>query len=86
MSAHPATDQHIPSHVSNPNQILAGYVREHDFAKELGVDVRTVRRWHASRTGPVRTLIGRFPFYSRAAIDAWLEARTQKPCRRSRRS
>jgi hypothetical protein len=89
MSATQTATSQIPSHVSlsHPNQkLMAGYISETDLAAELGVGIRTLRRWNDAHTGPLRTKVGRLNFYSRAAVTAWLLAQTEKPCRRSRRS
>lgn len=69
---------------SESNPTLAGYVSEHVLAPELGISLRTLRRWHQERTGPLATRVGRFVYYSREAVAAWLRASEQKPCRTRR--
>jgi hypothetical protein len=62
----------------NAPDILEGYVRPHDLAKELRVSVRTLGRWQVRRIGPPRIVIGKQIFYRRDAVRAWLESREQK--------
>jgi len=75
----------FPASQSKPSA-LVGYIPEADFAAELAVSLRTVRRWDSLRVGPARTIIGRKIYYSRASIEKWLSDRTVRPCRTSRRA
>jgi hypothetical protein len=72
------------SSASNLLNPLADYFREAELAAELGTSVRSLRRWHDERVGPARTKVGRKILYSRAGVEAWLESRTQAPCRTRR--
>jgi predicted DNA-binding transcriptional regulator AlpA len=59
-------------------QLLENYLRPAEMAKQLGVSVRTLFRWHVHRTGPPRIVIGRQILYNVASVIAWLEAREQR--------
>jgi predicted DNA-binding transcriptional regulator AlpA len=63
------------------NFIAARYVTEFDLAAMLGLNVRTLRRWWAERTGPPVTKIGKFTYYQKSAVERWLSQREQRPCR-----
>lgn len=50
------------------------YMDRNTLAVELGVNVRTLDRWHIERRGPARTTIGRRILYRTAAVREWLQA------------
>ena len=52
-------DQGISLASNSKPSALLGYISEADFAAELAVSLRTVRRWDALRVGPARTRVGR---------------------------
>ena len=39
--------------------LLAGYMTSQQVARDLGVGVRTLDRWHQLRKGPPRTRLGK---------------------------
>jgi len=43
------------------------------LARDLEIDIRTLRRWHQQRTGPPRAKLGRKIVYLRSAVLKWLE-------------
>jgi hypothetical protein len=58
--------------------LLEGYVTPEQLAKQLGVTLRTLRRWEVKRIAPPRTVIERQIFYKIASVKAWLESREQR--------
>lgn len=54
-------------------QILEGYLRPKDMAKQIGISTRTLARWQVRRIGPPRIVVGRQIFYRLASVYAWLE-------------
>lgn len=46
-----------------------------EVAEMLRVHVRTLDRWHVSRCGPPRVIVGGRVRYRLAAVKAWLIAR-----------
>lgn len=58
-----------------PIDISVSFLSEEQLAKELGVAVSTLRRWHARRIGPPRSAVGRKFYYSRQKLEAWIEAK-----------
>jgi hypothetical protein len=52
--------------------LLAEYMPPAQVAAELETCERTLARWHASRRGPPRILIGKRVMYRRAAVEEWL--------------
>ena len=54
---------------------LSDLLTEQDLAGELGLTVRTLRRWRALRESPPYVRIGRQIFYRSDAVRAWLLAR-----------
>ncbi|MDH3664216.1 MAG: helix-turn-helix domain-containing protein [Alphaproteobacteria bacterium] len=55
---------------SNSDHLL----NEHEVARELGLSVKTLRKWRWSGDGPDFIKIGRAVRYERQAIDALKEA------------
>ncbi len=61
------------------------FYEEHVLAEQLGVTDRTLRRWHALRIGPKRTVCGRAILYKKSTVMEWLLAREERlPSRRAR--
>jgi helix-turn-helix protein len=60
------------------SDILSDYLSEDDTAKELGVCLRTVRRWRDVHQGPAFTRLGRRILYRRGAIADFLLAQERK--------
>ena len=63
----------------------AEYLTAESLAKNLGVSVRTLARWHALRTGPAMTRVGRMVLYRRESVSEWLrscELRAREDSRR----
>jgi predicted DNA-binding transcriptional regulator AlpA len=48
------------------------------LAAELGLNRRTVDRWHRAGTGPPRTLVGRQVYYRRDTVRQWLAEQEQQ--------
>ncbi len=56
------------------NPLLNEYLTVTECAAELGVDKRTLERWHRLREAPPRTKIGKRVLYRRAAVAEWLRS------------
>ena len=56
-------------------KILDGHLSENETAEQLGVCIRTLKRWRSLKEGPPVTRIGRRVMYRRAAVTRWLEKR-----------
>jgi hypothetical protein len=50
------------------------YLTPESLAKNLGVSVRTLARWHSLRTGPAITRVGRMILYRRESVSEWLRS------------
>jgi hypothetical protein len=61
------------------------YYEESELARELKVDVRTLRRWANLRCGPPRTMVGRRILYKKTSVLQWLIDREQRPPKRAAR-
>jgi len=46
-----------------------------EFAKELGIPVRTVYAWRSKGVGPRGATFGKHVRFRRSDIDAWIERR-----------
>ena len=53
--------------------VLENYLSREEFARQVGKDVRTVIRWELQRRAPKRTKIGRSVYYSKQAVERWLQ-------------
>ncbi len=52
---------------------------EIEVARQIGVSVRTLRRWHSYRIGPARIKAGRKVLYREGSVSRWLEHHEQGP-------
>ena len=55
--------------------VLADYLSEHELAKQLGVGLRTLRRWRALRQSPPYVVVARQLYFRRSAVEDWLRKR-----------
>jgi DNA-binding transcriptional MerR regulator len=58
--------------------ILEGYVTPAELAAQLGITLRTLRRWEQKRIAPPRVAVERQIFYRVASVKSWLESREQR--------
>ena len=56
----------------------ADFISEREFASLIGKSLRTVRRWQVERRGPNRTLLGRSVFFSKQAIQDFMQRQEQE--------
>jgi predicted DNA-binding transcriptional regulator AlpA len=49
-----------------------GLLTPRQLAKELGVSLRSLQRYHDARVGPPRVKLGKHVLYRRAAVNQWL--------------
>jgi hypothetical protein len=60
------------------------YVTAERLASMLGVTVRTLARWNASRIGPPKISIGKTVLFDLAKLPDWLATRETHPTRKTR--
>ncbi len=58
--------------MENKTALLDGYISITVTAEELGLHVRTLKRWKTRNYGPPSFSIGQRTFYRRADIATWL--------------
>jgi hypothetical protein len=58
---------------------IPGHTNEFETAEELGVSIRTLRKWRQLRIGPPWTAVGRQIFYDDSSRAAWLKSREIQP-------
>ena len=56
------------------NTLLADYMTPTQCAAELGIDKRTLERWHRLREAPPRTKVGKRVLYRRESVAEWLRS------------
>ncbi len=61
------------------NTLLAEYLTPTACAAELGIDKRTLERWHRLGEAPPRTKIGKKVLYRHQAVAEWLRAQEAPP-------
>lgn len=72
--------------MENKPALLDGYISIAITAEELGVHVRTLKRWKARRYGPPSISVGQRIYYRRAEITAWLASLGAPVAKKSCRS
>jgi hypothetical protein len=72
-------------HGGKSQRLLADYLSEKRFAREIGHTVRAVRSWRSQRRGPPFTKIGKAVFYKISAVEVWLKT-LERPTRSSVRA
>jgi len=60
---------------------IPGYTPEANMAEQLGVAVRTLRKWRQQGLGPAYTKFGKQVHYRDASRDAWLRRQEVEPVR-----
>jgi transposase-like protein len=60
---------------------IPGYVPEAEMAEQLGVAVRTLRKWRQQGQGPAYTKFGKQVHYRDASRDVWLRRQEVEPVR-----
>ena len=66
--------------------LLDDFFKPETLAAEIGVHVRTLRKWDELGIGPPKTQIGRLTLYRRESVVEWLQNREQRRMRNVRRS
>jgi hypothetical protein len=61
-----------------PDNMLDGYLTEHEFAEQIGRKLRTIRRWRALKEGPPWHRIGRQTYYKKTTLRAWFDGLEQE--------
>jgi len=60
---------------------IPGYTPEAEMAEQLGLAVRTLRKWRQQGLGPAYTKFGKQVHYRDASRDAWLRRQEVEPVR-----
>ena len=60
---------------------IPGHTNEAETAEELGVSVRTLRKWRQLRVGPPWTAVGRQIHYGDESRAAWVKSQEVQPAR-----
>lgn len=58
---------------------------EDELANEMGVSVRTIKRWRAARTGPPFMKLERRVYYRKRAVQEWMQGLDQDGQRSAQR-
>jgi transposase-like protein len=77
--------QHAPRMKRKRIAHIPGYLAESEMAEQLGVAVRTLRKWRQQGLGPAFTKFGKQVHYRDASRDAWLRRQEVEPVRLERR-
>ncbi|MFY9835115.1 MAG: hypothetical protein WAK55_01340 [Xanthobacteraceae bacterium] len=60
---------------------IPGYTNEADTAEQLGVAIRTLRKWRQLGLGPAFTKFGKQIFYRDESRVSWLRSQEAQPVR-----
>jgi hypothetical protein len=81
MSARKKKKPRAPDGYRQRSANIPGYKTELETAEELGLGVRTLRKWRTQGIGPSFLKIGRVPYYTDKTVAAWLKSREVQPVR-----
>ena len=84
MSGKQNAKQHAPRWQRKRIARIPGHTSEFETAEELGVSIRTLRKWRQLRIGPPWTSVGRFIHYNDESVAAWLRSREVRPVHTTR--
>lgn len=56
------------------SELFDGLITPAELAKELGICVETLKRWHRAGKGPPKLMLGRFPYYSKSTVRDWMQS------------
>jgi len=73
--------QRAPRWKRNRVAHIAGYTDERQTAEELGVSLRTLRKWRQQGKGPAYVKFARQIHYPIESRDEWLKSRVVQPIR-----
>jgi hypothetical protein len=60
-------------------ELLTALWTDRECARQLRVDLRTLRRWHTLRQGPPKLRLWKRVYYRPAQVQAWLDGLTEAP-------
>jgi predicted DNA-binding transcriptional regulator AlpA len=61
------------SNENHSQNALSSLVPESDFARTIGISIRTLQKWRQQRKGPSPVRIGRQVYFSRESINKWID-------------
>jgi predicted site-specific integrase-resolvase len=56
-------------------KLLAGFITEAEFCQQLGITIRTARKWRQTGEGPPYATVGASIYYPAAQFQKWLQKR-----------
>jgi hypothetical protein len=75
-----------PPPAGSATRRLPGHTPEAELAEQLGLKVRTLRKWRAEGVGPPYVKIARFFHYNDESYAAWLKKCETTPVRSASRT
>ena len=73
--------QHAPPLKRKRIAHIPGYTNEADTAEQLGVAIRTLRKWRQLGLGPAFTKFGKQIFYRDESRASWMRTQEVQPVR-----
>ena len=61
-----------------PAALLDGYLTADELIEQLDISAETLKRWHRLGAGRPMTKVGRYRYYARDSVSAWLRAKEKK--------
>jgi predicted DNA-binding transcriptional regulator AlpA len=62
------------SRSAQSERLLGDYITPAELAAEFGICLETLKRWHRSGKAPPKVMLGRFPYYSKSTVRAWMQS------------
>jgi predicted DNA-binding transcriptional regulator AlpA len=70
----PASESNQEARPAQSGRLLDDYLTPEELADEFGICLETLKRWHRSGKAPPKVMLGRFPYYSKSTVRAWMQS------------
>jgi hypothetical protein len=70
----PDAESNQEARSAQSERLLGDLITPAELAAEFGVCLETLKRWHRIGKAPPRVMLGRFPYYSKTTVRAWMQS------------
>jgi hypothetical protein len=70
----PDAESNLEARSAQSERLLGDLITPAELAAEFGVCLETLKRWHRTGKAPPKGMLGRFPYYSKTTVRAWMQS------------